>query len=151
MIKYFLWLSMIMLISCIGSEKPVDEKVVQQTITTRWEAFSTAWENEEAQVCADFYTEEATNIPPGMDPKRGRSEIQAFYQMLFDSNLSSDYNHKSLDLHIIGTEAIEEGAFTVDWVRNDSSSWRYEARTLAHWIQDDEGEWRISKFVFNNP
>ena len=86
-----------------------------------------------------------------LEKNKGRDQIREFYNMLFASNISSNYEHQINSLSTSSNTAIEYGAFKVDWVRNDSSTWTYHARTVTHWIKSNEGEWQIQMFLFNNP
>lgn len=139
------------LTACQRSEKPISAESARTVLRANWDAFSSAWENEDAEKCASFYAQDARNIPPGMEPKEGKEAIRDFYQMLFDNNLSSEYNHQTVNIDVAGADLIEEGAFKVNWVRNDSSTWTYETRSIAHWVQNEDGRWLIKKFLFNNP
>ena len=135
--------------SCGGSCE--DSGEIQSLLADHWESFSDAWESEDAEGCAQIYTTDAINIPPGSSIKNGRKEIQAFYQMLFDGNLSSTYSHETINLEACCCSAMEQGEFTVEWTRNDSSQWTFNARSIAYWVKDDSDQWKIDRFIFNNP
>lgn len=143
---YFLLI--LFLFSCSQPENTEQDKA---EIQNNWTSFKQNWEAENAPGCVAFYTEEAINVPPEFSIRKGKEEIQSFYEMLFSNNLSSDYTHESISLEITKDHAIEFGNMTVDWTRNDSTTWTYYARTLTHWKKNKAGDWKIDKFLFNNP
>ena len=138
-------------VGCSNTQAPVDKATVQAEIDQRWTGFINAWEAEDAKACAEFYTENSINVPPGGEIKKGKKSIQDFYQFLFDNNLSSKYEHKSLDLNVAGNLATELGEFKVDWTSNDSTEWTFRARSMCLWKKSDTGNWEMDQFVFNNP
>ena len=123
----------------------------EEAIRTHWDAFASAWARQDARACASYFAEDGINVPPTSEIKRGRDEIEAFYETLFLSNLACDYRHWSDDVSVSGDQAVERGHFRVDWTRNDSTTWAFEARSLAHWQKKSDGQWRIKTLVFNLP
>ena len=143
----------IVLFSCAEETTPIDVDAIKKEVRAQWDAFEVAWENEDARTCGTFYTAGSMNVPPQSKTLVGREEIADFYQFLFDSNLSSDYNHRMLDFEVYGNgkNALEYGYFSVDWTRNDSTTWQYSARSMTHWERGNDEKWYIKRFIFNNP
>lgn len=121
----------------------------KESIEQIWKKFTTAWENQDAEVCAGFYLNNGVNIPPDLPINSGSKAIADFYEMLFKAHLSSEYKHTIIDLHQNGDELVERGAFSVNWIRNDGSAWKFKARSLTHWVNDANGDWRIKTLIFN--
>ena len=136
-----------------GCTSPVPNATADPTATIRanWDRFITHWENEAADSLAAFYTEDGINVPPEFAVNAGRKQIATFYRFLFENNLSSSYEHRIESLDATGDQAVEYGTFTVDWVRNDSTTWTFLARSLTHWTRTAEGDWQIAAFIFNSP
>ena len=132
------------------ADRPSEAEVTSE-IEARWAAFIESWEAGDAQACAEFYTQDAVNIPPGFQINRGREAIMNFYADMFSSNTGSDYSHTILKLEYSGNQATELGEFEVEWVTNEGEGWSFKARSMAHWVRDTDGEWRIRMFLFNNP
>ena len=124
---------------------------IAKELRIRWQAFIDAWHEEDAHTLAAFYTSEGWNIPPGGNIKKGRQQIQDFYQGLFDANRSSQYSVEILSLDGCDQDVIETGQFSVQWVRNDDSTWIFRARTVTHWSKAEDGRWYIRTFIYNNP
>lgn len=120
-------------------------------IRGQWDKFVLAWEQEDADKLVAMYTEDGLNVPPGSKENKGRVQILEFYNMLFENNASSNYEHQINTLFYESNTAIEYGNFEVSWVRNDSSKWTYQARSTTHWVRSAEGNWQIKMFLFNNP
>jgi uncharacterized protein (TIGR02246 family) len=133
------------------AEAPATTPDPTQDIRAQWDRFVLHWENEAADSLAAFYTEDGINVPPELAPNQGREEIQAFYDFLFNNNLSSEYEHRIESLAATGNQAVEYGTFTVDWVRNDSTTWTFQGRSLTHWTRTVDGDWQIAAFLFNTP
>lgn len=143
----FYSLLLFILFSC---SSPVNLKQNHQTeIESIWEEFIESWHKQDAASCASIYLEDGWNIAPEFPVNQGREAIAAFYDFLFSGNISSEYQHKILELTPSGEDLIERGEFQVDWVRNDQSTWTFKARTLTHWIKDDEDKWKIKTLIFN--
>lgn len=137
----------------LGCNTPpkADTSQVQTAIEARWAQFIKAWEAEDAKGCAAIYSTTGLNIAPDSPVREGRNAIGKFYAFLFNGNLSSQYRHEIQDLEVFQDQVIEYGEFEVDWVRNDSSTWKFRARSMSHWKQNAEGIWELEKFMFNNP
>lgn len=154
--KQLLYLGLIvyMLMSCTPQVEQNSEDIQQkslQEITATWEGFAQSWEAEDAKKLMTYYTVDGINIPPASSIKMGRAAIKEFYETLFSANLKSEYSHSIDQIQIFGEHAVEQGHFSVDWMRNDSTSWVFDARSLTHWVKNQEGEWKIQEFIFNRP
>lgn len=134
----------------LGASSPtLAQESKQQTIKATWDKFIDHWHKQDAARCASFFAEDGVNIPPGFAINTGRKEIAHFYKFLFDQNQSSHYHHQIESIEDSGSQLVERGTFTVDWVRKDGAKWKFEARSLTHWVQSEEGEWQIKTFIFN--
>ncbi|MEL6251067.1 MAG: SgcJ/EcaC family oxidoreductase [Bacteroidota bacterium] len=144
----------LILASCSESKEFNPEEYQIQSrkeIRATWDLFKQAWEAEDAKKLMTFYTIDGINIPPDSDIKMGRAAIQDFYETLFDVNISSSYDHSIDQIQVIDQHAIEQGHFKVNWVREDSTDWVFDARSMTHWIKDQDGDWKIQEFIFNRP
>ena len=147
--KWKLLVGILVIASCKTAPPDINNEILPE-LRNNWDEFIEGWESEDARKCASFYLEDAINLPPGAKVNEGRDEIETFYNFLFDIHLSADYNHEIKSIEGNNTDIIEYGSFQVDWVRNDSTSYSYHARTLTHWKNSTSG-WKIAKFIFNNP
>ena len=153
--RLLITLTIFLLLGACSEEKEFNPEEYQiqsrKEIRATWDQFIQAWEAEDAKKLMTFYTIDGINIPPGSDIKMGRASIQDFYETLFGMNISSAYEHSIDQIQIIDQHAIEQGHFKVNWVRNDSTDWVFDARSMTHWIKDQDGEWKIQEFIFNRP
>lgn len=123
----------------------------RKEIRATWDQFAETWEAKDARKLMTYYTVDGINIPPSSDIKMGRASIKEFYETLFSQNLKADYRHTIDQIQIFGEHAVEQGHFSVDWMRNDSTSWVFDARSLTHWVKSEDGDWKIQEFMFNRP
>lgn len=150
-IPVLIWILTLIVISGCMQDQSYSEEEVASELRNQWNTFIAHWEAEEADEMVAMYTEDAVHIPPSMEINSGRDKIYDFYSMLFANNLSSAYEHDILGIQHEGNSAIEQGSFTVNWVRNDSTEWTFRARSLTHWMRNEEGTWQIKSFIFNLP
>lgn len=123
--RFLLRLSGLLLFCCTCvqcAEVPIRPADPSAEIRQQWDRFITHWENEAADSLAAFYTANGINVPAEFAVNRGREAIAAFYALLFENNRSSKYTHRIESLSYADDMAIEYGSFTVDWVRNDSTT-----------------------------
>ena len=148
--NYLILLSLCILSACQADTQHNQDDVLSE-IRANWDQFIEYWEAGNAAGCVSFYSESGINVPNTMEANRGRSEIESFYESLFNLKQSSEYTHTITDLYVDGDSAIELGEFRVAWVSNDGDEWTYHARSLTHWKRTSSGEWKIEKFLFNAP
>ena len=122
---------------------------IYEELSSTWEAFANAWESENAKACASYFFPEAKNLPLQAEEVKGQQAIAKMYAGLFDEHQSAKYNHKIKEFIVLDGHVLEEGNLVVDWVRNDGSTWQFNAKTLTLWKKNDAGQWRIMKFMFN--
>lgn len=134
--------------ACVTIEQHDDPSDELQNI---WHEFAQSWNALDAQTCASFYAEDAVSIPPELAVRSGREDIQSFYEWLFSMHSSAEYRHQILSVSRSGNMAVERGSFSVNWTRNDGSTWIFNARSITQWEKDDEGRWMIKTFIFNAP
>lgn len=125
------------------------DRIKERIVTDLWEDFTYAWENMDAEACADFYLEDGLNVPPELPENIGKKAIEIFYRGLFESNQESKYRHKSHYVEQHGELMVEYGQFEVDWLPKTGEAWQYRARTLVHWGKDESGAWKIKTLIFN--
>ena len=137
----------VLLVSCNTAGKESIDPTPE--LQARWDGFIERWEALDAPGCAAFYAGDGVNVPPSFKINQGREEVEAFYNFLFSMNQSAEYTHTIMSVSYEGDLAVELGAFHVDWVRNDGSTWSFHARSLTHWKRDETGQWHIQAFLFN--
>jgi uncharacterized protein (TIGR02246 family) len=144
----FLYLFAFLFFSCATSATAEDPT---SAIRSQWDQFIEHWQAERAAELSGMYTVDGVNVPPGFKVNRGREEIEAFYDMLFQSNTSSKYGHSIHSLSHEGNFAVEYGEFQVEWIHNDGTEWNFKSRSVTHWLRGEDGDWRINLFIFNQP
>lgn len=142
---------LLLIAACTSKPQNGERQDIKPEILESWQSFISAWENEDARGCAEHYLPDGKNIAPESPVRGSRDEIAKFYDFLFSNHLESDYQHEILELTHADGQAFEIGAFQVDWTRNDSTQWTFNARSSTHWIKDVEGNWKIKSFMFNLP
>ena len=145
---------LILIAALLGCAQPVENNQPEDmtdVLSEKWQGFIDAWESENAKACASFYSEDGINIGPDSPIRTGHQEIAEFYDFLFSNHQSSKYKHEILQLDRSGNHAFEIGKFTVNWVRNDSTKWTFQARSATHWVQNEAGDWKMQSVLFNQP
>ncbi len=125
------------------------ESDTEAELNTLWRAFEESWNALDPEACASFYHTDAVNIPPDMEIRSGRAAIQSFYEWLFSMHTAAEYHHQIHSVSHEGNLAVERGTFSVNWTRNDGTTWLFSARSITHWEKDTEGRWMIKAFIFN--
>ena len=140
------------LFSCTESNSTEKQVVNPETeIREVWTQFIEYWQAEDASGCASLYDSDALNIPHAFEVNSGRDSIEQFYELLFSSNRSSRYQHRTEALYFNGDMAVEYATFQVDWISNEGEEWAYKARALVNWKKSESGDWLIRTMLFNNP
>jgi uncharacterized protein (TIGR02246 family) len=88
----------------MSQTQPFDFKSAIQRVINEFEA---AFNAKSAAKLASFYTDDATLLPPGSPPIKGRSEIQRFWQNFLDAGAADG------KLHTVSVESSGELAYEI--------------------------------------
>ncbi len=132
------------LIALTASAHARDVKSEIDAANAKWAA---AFNKGDATAVAQFYTEQATVLPPGAPMAKGRSAIQAFWQ----STIQAGYKNitlKALQVDQFGSAAREIGAFTLDAPNPQKQMVHVEGKYVVLWRRTG-GSWKLDTDIWN--
>jgi uncharacterized protein (TIGR02246 family) len=110
--------------------------------------FESAANAKDAASIARLYTEDATFLPPGAPPIKGRANIQQFWQGFFQAGASDGKLH-IVDVVSLGDIAYEIGAFEANLPTPQGGKARTEGKDVVIWKRQSDGNIQIAVDIFN--
>jgi uncharacterized protein (TIGR02246 family) len=125
------------------------EDSLKQVIQARETQWSSAYNANDANALAEFYEEDATLVPPGMEPVTGRDAIAKVLAGLFPTlkelTLITD------DVRPLGkNHAVEVGHSVYQAVADDGSHSPGTDNYVVVWHKGDDGVWSYVTDIFNS-
>ena len=117
---------------------------IQNVITT----FEKAANIKDAASIANLYAEDATLLPPGSVPIKGRKNIQQYWQGFFDAG-ASDAQIRSVEVNNVGDTAYEIGAFEANLPSPQGGTVRSQGKYVVVWKRQSDGGIKIQVDIFN--
>lgn len=144
------FLSFILALACFSLASPAfAEDTLKDVIQGREDAWSAAFNANDAAAIGAIYEEDSVLIPPGMEPVNGRAAIEealsGFFAVLQDIKLISD------DVRPMGEDyAVEVGRATYMAVGEDGSRTPTTDDFVVVWHKGEDGVWRYMTDIFNS-
>ena len=111
--------------------------------------FEKAANLKDAATIANLYTEDATLLPPGSPPVKGRASIRAFWQAFFDAG-ASDAKVRVVEVASEGGDlAYEIGAFEANMPQPQGGTARAEGKYVVVWKRQPDGTIKMVADIFN--
>src|SRR5205823_6385073 len=110
-----------------------------------WEKAANA---KDAATVASYYTEDATLLPPGSPPIKGRKNIQQYWQGFFDAG-ASDAKLRVVDVTAFGDLAYEIGAFEANLPTPQGAIARTQGKYVVIWKRQSDGSVKLLVDIFN--
>jgi len=111
-----------------------------------------AWEKaanaKDAGTVASLYTEDATLLPPGSSPVKGRKNIQQYWQAFFDAG-ASDPQLRVVDVSSFGDMAYEIGAFEANLPVPQGGTALTQGKYVVIWKRQPDGSIKLLVDIFN--
>ncbi len=111
-------------------------------------AFEKAASAKDAAALASFYTEDATLMPPGSPPIKGRSNIKAFWNSFLNAG-ASDPKLRVVELGSAGDLAYEIGAFEANMPNPQGNIARTAGKYLVVWKRQPDGSIKMVADMFS--
>jgi uncharacterized protein (TIGR02246 family) len=112
-------------------------------------SFQKAANVKDAATIAKLYADDATLLPPGSPPIKGRAGIQAFWQSLFDAG-ASDAKVRIVEVRSCGDLAYEIGAFEAKLPTPQGGVAPAEGKYVVVWKQQADGGIKMIADIFNS-
>jgi len=110
-------------------------------------AFEHATAAKDAATIANMYAEDATLMPPGAPPIKGRAAIQAFWQGFLNAG-ASDVKLRIVDVGSSGDLAYEIGAFEAN-LPGPGGITRGSGKYVVVWKRQPDGDIKMFADIFN--
>jgi uncharacterized protein (TIGR02246 family) len=128
--------------------RPASEFDFRSAIESVIAAFEKAANIKEAATIANMYAEDATLLPPGSLPIKGRENIQQFWQGFFDAG-ASDVQVRVVEVNVVGDTAYEIGAYEANLPSPQGGTARGQGKYVVVWKRQADGGIKILVDIFN--
>jgi len=144
------WIALLALLAmpatAIGQEAEVmaaDESAVQAEIAALSVEFAATVSGDEPATAADFYTDDAVIMPPGMDVVTGHEALAEFFgQGMNGATLALE----TWDVHTRGDAALETGGYTIT---GSDGAHLDHGKYMVGWLNTDDG-WKMTVDIWNS-
>jgi len=134
-----------------GCTKQQDIAKVREEITQAWRQFEEVWVKGDATAAAEWYTEDAINMPPDVEDCQGRSAIQrVFSGILSGVKEVVDMAFTTRELDVYEGTAYELGTFADTHIPHGGDETTFLGRYMCVWKRQPDGTWKIHRFIFNS-
>ena len=103
----------------------------------------------DVKAAAALYDPDATVMPPGMPPVRGRLEIQAFWQKMMLTAIRK-VTLEPADLQMRSDIAYETGSYTLDLTLPDGSPATDAGKYIVLMKRQDDGSWKMTRDMWSS-
>lgn len=124
-----------------------NDAAVRQAIDSADKAFVTAIKNGDVAAAASFYEENATSMPPNMEPETGRAAIEKGYTGLLQmTGKISEFSVQIKDLDVLGDHAIEVGSYDMTFTPTGAKApVKDHGSYVNYWRKQADGSWKIHR------
>jgi uncharacterized protein (TIGR02246 family) len=110
--------------------------------------FEKAANAKDAATIANMYTDDATLMPPGAPPIKGRNNIQQFWQSFMDAG-AGDVKLRVTEVNSFGDTAYEIGSFEAKLPNPQGGTVRGQGKYVVIWKRQPDGSSRLHVDIFN--
>jgi len=111
-------------------------------------AFEEAANRKDAATLASFYADDATLMPPGSPPKKGRAGIRGFWESFIAAG-ASDPKLQVVEVGVSGDTAYEIGLFEANMPVPERGTARMAGKYLVVWKRQADGDIKMVADIFN--
>ena len=130
-----------------GAATPANDAQVRAMIDSADRKFETAFKAGDAATAASFYEENATSMPPNMEPETGRAAIEKGYADLFKSvGKVGDFTAQVKDVDVYGDHAIEIGSYAMTFTpAGAKEAMKDHGSYINYWRKQPDGSWKLHR------
>ena len=130
----------LMITGCNQSPPPADSSV----ITSRSEAWETAFNAKDIDALVDLYESHARLLPPNAEMNSGGDALRAEFGAMIDAGLSVELT--SIEATVSGDIGYNVGTYTL----RDGDDVADVGKYMETWHRGDDGQWRYSNDIWNS-
>lgn len=133
--------------SAMGAVAPASDAAVRAVIDSADRKFETAFKSGDAATAASFYEENATSMPPNMEPETGRAAIEKGYADLFKQlGKLSDFSVQVKDVDVYADHAIEIGSYAMSFTPTGAKEpMKDRGSYVNYWRKQPDGSWKLHR------
>jgi uncharacterized protein (TIGR02246 family) len=126
---------------------PANDPAVRAAIDSADRKFETAFKAGDAPTAASFYEDNATSMPPNMEPETGRAAIEKGYADLFKNvGKVSDFSIQVKDVDTYGDHAIEIGSYAMTFMpAGAKEAVKDHGSYVNYWRKQPDGSWKLHR------
>jgi uncharacterized protein (TIGR02246 family) len=126
---------------------PANDAATRAAIDSADQKFSAAFKAADAAAAAAFYEDNATSMPPNMEPETGRAAIQEGFTGLFKQvGKVNDFTAKTKDLDTFSDHAIEIGSYEMNFTPTGAKEpMKDHGSFVNYWRKQPDGSWKIHR------
>jgi len=124
--------------------------MTREELAQAWRQFAEAWVKGDAAAAAQWYTEDAINMPPDVEDARGRSAIQGAFAYILSGATREDMAFTTRELDVYEDTAYELGTFADTFTPHGGEKTTFRGRYMCVWKRQPDGAWKIHRFIFNS-
>lgn len=126
---------------------PANEAAVRAAIDSADRRFETAFKAGDAAAAAADYEENATSMPPNMEPETGRAAIQKGYADLFKQvGKVNEFTAHVKDVDAFGDHVIEIGSYDMSFTPTGAKEpVKDHGSYINYWRKQPDGSWKIHR------
>ena len=126
---------------------PANDAAVRAAIDSVDRKFEVAFKSGDAAAVAADYEENATSMPPNMEPETGRAAIQKGYADLFKQiGKVNDFTANAKDVDAFGDHIIEIGSYQMSFTPQGAKEpMKDHGSYINYWRKQPDGSWKIHR------
>jgi uncharacterized protein (TIGR02246 family) len=128
--------------------KPASNFNFRSAIEALISTFEQAANSKDAATIASMYEQDATLLPPGSPPVKGRANIQAFWQSFLNAG-ASGAKLRVVEVQSSGEMAYEIGAFDANLPVPQGGTARTAGKYVVVWRLQPNGSIKMVADIFN--
>lgn len=129
------------------SASSANDAAVHAAIDSADQKFSAAFKAGDATAAASFYEDNATSMPPNMEPETGRAAIEKGYADMFKQvGKVDDFSAKLKDLDVYPDHVVEIGSYEFSFTPTGAKEpMKDHGSYVNYWRKQADGSWKIHR------
>jgi uncharacterized protein (TIGR02246 family) len=130
-----------------GAATPANDAAVHAMIDSADRKFEAAFKAGDAAAAASFYEDNATSMPPNMEPESGRAAIEKGYADLFKTvGKVTDFTAQVKDVDVYADHAIEIGSYAMTFTpAGAKDAMKDHGSYVNYWRKQPDGSWKLHR------
>ena len=142
--------AILLLIGCETDRREADINADTAAIKTVSEQAAEAWMAGDWNTLAGFYTDDTIWMPPDEPPLRGKNELRAWVESLWNDYTYVDLRMPSEEIVVIDDWAYERHSELVEVYEVVGGPMQYEQKGVRIFRREEDGSWKIARYIWND-